>query len=265
MAEKHISLPKPFSSGDVSEWFQRYEICSKANGWKNDRKVLKLSTLLEDEALAVWLEMSEAEQDLYETAKEKMISKMAPLGFVLLDDFHKRKLHPGEALSVYVHDLKKLLSQAMPTLAGAARDQLLLHQLLEGIPNTVSRQIRATGETTDLERVIERARLLMTMEHQEQIATVPENESEVRKLNEKIIELTEQVAALTTRKQVSRCYTCNEGGHVQRDCPYRRRGRGDSRRCYNCGRVGHLERNCRLLPQGNEKGAHVMADRRPRF
>ena len=51
MAEKHISIPyKPFSSGDISEWFQRFEICCKAN---SSKKALKLPTLLEGEGLAV--------------------------------------------------------------------------------------------------------------------------------------------------------------------------------------------------------------------
>ena len=33
MAERHVSVPKSFANGDVNEWFKRYEICCKANGW----------------------------------------------------------------------------------------------------------------------------------------------------------------------------------------------------------------------------------------
>ena len=97
MAEqRHISLPKPFSSGDVSEWFRRFEICSKANKWKEDTQALKLPTLLEGEALAVWLELSEAEQANVEIAKGKLKEKMMPMKFLFLDQFHARKLHPGD-------------------------------------------------------------------------------------------------------------------------------------------------------------------------
>ena len=46
-------------SGDVNEWFKRFEICCKANGWTNATSALKLPTLLEGEALAIWLELSE--------------------------------------------------------------------------------------------------------------------------------------------------------------------------------------------------------------
>ena len=49
------------------------------------------------------------------------------MGFVSLDTFHCRKLRPGKALSVFVHEFKKLLDLAMPDLDAAARDRLLLH------------------------------------------------------------------------------------------------------------------------------------------
>ena len=59
MTTGHVSVPKPFSDGDAREWFQRFEICCSANWWNNELKALKLPTLLEGEALAVWLELSE--------------------------------------------------------------------------------------------------------------------------------------------------------------------------------------------------------------
>ena len=51
MMERHVSIPKPFSTGDITEWFQRFEICCKANGWNDETKAVKLPTLLEGEAL----------------------------------------------------------------------------------------------------------------------------------------------------------------------------------------------------------------------
>ena len=64
MAEHHSSVPVMFSSGDVHEWFLRFEICSKANKWSNETISLKLPTLLEGEALAVWVELSEDVQEI---------------------------------------------------------------------------------------------------------------------------------------------------------------------------------------------------------
>ena len=123
----HISLPKPFSSGNAVEWFQHYEICSCANSWENDKKALKLPTLLEGKALAIWLELAEEEQKDYNGTKKRIIEGIMPMRFVSLQDFHQWPLLPGESLAVYVHQLKQLLDQAMPDLVPAAKDQLLVY------------------------------------------------------------------------------------------------------------------------------------------
>ena len=62
MVEKHVSLPKAFSGGDWNEWLMRFDICAEANGWKKDVRVVKLPTLLEGEALAVFTEIGEDER-----------------------------------------------------------------------------------------------------------------------------------------------------------------------------------------------------------
>ena len=265
---RHISLPKPFASGDVNEWCQRFEICSKANEWNNATMTLKLPTLLEGEALAVWLELSDAEQKDYKAAKKQMIAKMSPMGFASLEDFHKRKIQPGESISIYVHDLKRLLDQAMPELEQNARSQLVLHQFMAGLPTHISAQLRATGDTKKLDETAERARLLMSIATQTPVATVEAESSEVQQLKDQVAELTEQVATLTTRhpppqQKNIRCFNCDGIGHVQRDCPSPRRQRRSSvGPCTICGRFGHLARNCRQR-QGNASGASATGSRRP--
>ncbi len=74
MASRHISVPKPFAAGDTDEWFQRFEICCRVNGWNEETKALKLPTLLEGEALAVWLELTAEQQVVYDTAKNDVIA-----------------------------------------------------------------------------------------------------------------------------------------------------------------------------------------------
>ena len=59
--------------------------------------------------------------------------------FVSLEEFHSRMMHPGEAIMLYLHDLKRLLQQAMPGLAENASNLLLLHQFLSGLPGSISR------------------------------------------------------------------------------------------------------------------------------
>ena len=73
MAERFVSIPRVFASGDIEEWFQPYEICSLANGWKEEEKALRIPTLLEKEAFAVYLEHSPEERKDYRQASRSTI------------------------------------------------------------------------------------------------------------------------------------------------------------------------------------------------
>jgi len=151
----------------------------------------------EGEAPAIWLELSEDTQKNYK--------KMAPQAFVSFDDFHKCRLHPGEPIAVYVHELKKLLDQAMPGLDTGARDQLLLHQFLAGIPRDISKRIRAASDVKSLDQAMERARLLMVVDSEgsSPVAAVSDTtaySTQLQELQGQISELTEQVAMLSTQR-----------------------------------------------------------------
>ena len=163
-----------------------------------------------------------------------------PMNFVLLDEFHHRKLQPGKAISLYVHELWKLLTHALPDLEQAAREPFLLHQFMAGIPDAISKQLRASGEVTTLNTPITQTRLLMTIDS-DPVAILKEKPDEVELLREQVALLTEQVAALLTSSQGTytrtprnrlRCYHCNQVGHVQQDC--------HNCKCFNCGRLRHL-------------------------
>ena len=61
------------------EWFQKYEIYCDVNDWNDKTKAQKLPTLLEDEALAIWLELTIEEKGSYTTNKAKIIAQMVPI------------------------------------------------------------------------------------------------------------------------------------------------------------------------------------------
>ena len=56
-----------------------------ANGWDAAKQAKKLPTLLEDEALAVWIELSAEQQDDITQVKAALEKAMMPMNFVSLD------------------------------------------------------------------------------------------------------------------------------------------------------------------------------------
>ena len=124
----------------------------------------------------------------------------------------------------------------MPKLDAGAKEQLIIHQFLAGPPNTVSKQLRAAGDTTRLQTTFDRAKLLMSLEEEQSVANVNAPTDQPRVREDRVMEqLIEQVATLS--KQVEALST-----HPRNQQP-------DSRpiRCFNCGKPGHIRRNCRYL------------------
>ena len=94
MVERHFNVPKPFANGDANEWFERFNICSRANGWDDARKALKLPTLLEgEEALAIWLELDGDTQNSYEDSEKAIKKNMMPIQGI----YFARRISPSQA------------------------------------------------------------------------------------------------------------------------------------------------------------------------
>ena len=157
-------------SGDATEWFKRFEICSKANQ-QNDTKAVKLPTLLEGEVFAIWLGLSKEEQDDISVVKEKLINAMKPTAFVSLEDFHRQKLHPSELVSVFVHNLKGLLDRLCWKLRRLFVTSCCYPNSWPGSKS----QIRASVNIKILDAAVECARLLMSLgDSNHTAAVVPE-------------------------------------------------------------------------------------------
>ena len=135
---------------------------------------------------------------------------------------------------------------------------IIITPVLGGLPGPNGRQLRAVGVADDLNTVVKRAKLLMAINEQEKTtAALSTWATEFDELRSQMQQLTEQVAALTTKSKsgsTQHCYYCKQPGHIQRYCPV---GRAN-RRCYTCGRPGHLARDCW---QGNDQGISVWGSR----
>ena len=178
--------------------------------------------------MITWLELTSEQQSNYGLAKTKILERMGPVRFVSMDDFHHRRLLPGEPLSIFSYELKRLIDQAMPTADAGTRKQLLIHQFLTGLPTEISKRLRAAREIDDLEQLIQGAKLLITIDAnekpEESSAAVQKPIDQVEALTEQVTALTEQIAAIITNQRNSRqlvrlpvCFWCNQPGHAQRN------------------------------------------------
>ena len=84
------------------------------------------------------------------------------------------------------------------------------------LPPAISKQLRSTGDTRQLEATVEQAWLLMTIsESKQSVASISHNDTEakerckVMQLTTQVAELTEQVAAALAARQTPRCFSCN--------------------------------------------------------
>ena len=64
-------------------------------------------------------------------------------------------------------------------------------QFVSGLPANISKQFRATGEVSNVDAVMEQAKLLITMEEPQKVAATCIKSTEVQELKEQIFLLTE--------------------------------------------------------------------------
>ena len=174
--------------------------------------------------------------------KRLLIEKLRPSGFVAFAEFQARMLRPGETALLYVHELKRLLEDAMPNLDADSQDRILFQQLLAGLPDDCSRALRAIPEIKTTAEAVSLARLLMMVSHQASVPTVASVNAgkilrqpvAINTLQGHVRHLTEQMSSLVDRLDGLSVAAVNPlmGGLSL----------GASLKCH---RTGHVSRNCR--------------------
>ena len=63
MSEGKICVPETFSDGEFSQWMRRFDLCSAANKWDDEIKLVRLPTLLRGRAFSMFERLQLSEED----------------------------------------------------------------------------------------------------------------------------------------------------------------------------------------------------------
>ena len=94
----------------------------------------------------------------------------------------------------------------MPAADATTRQQLVIHRFLMKLPLEISKRLHAAGEINDLGQLMQRAKLLMTIDAEnpgEKLAAVQQPIDCVEALTEQVAVLTEQVVAMVANQITS--------------------------------------------------------------
>ena len=97
-----LALPEPLVDDVARSWFKRYEVCASANGWNNQKKLLRLPTLLKGCSWAIYDSLQDEETDTYDHLKVAILKRLCPDTkedrIVARERLSRRVLHKVESI-----------------------------------------------------------------------------------------------------------------------------------------------------------------------
>jgi len=154
----------------------------------------------------------------------------------LIERVFASEMTRGMSVTLYVSHLtgldRKLQEQGEAPLSSS----ILLYLLLRGLPSpfqTVVTLLKMREKLTFDEAV----EALKNEEERLKLGTTPNSKKR------------EEHAALFAGRANGGCFTCNQNGHVQYDCPMNK----NKKRCTRCRRVGHKLTECRAVTMAGEE------------
>ena len=196
-------------------------------------KVLPL--FLTGEAFAVYDGLAMKDKNDYEALKASLTKAFSLNKFSAYEAFVSRRLAQGEAVDVYLSELRRLgrlVSKDLP-------EEWLKCAFVNGLPDDVKLQLKAATavDSMAVAAVVERARIILSV-----------MDSATGMVAKSIGARARDPKKLP--KETRGCYVCGETTHFARKCPRRRK-----LTCFACGEDGHRAADCEFRssqPSKNE-------------
>lgn len=252
-----IQLPPPYDGTTPWEAYNaQFEIVSQLNDWSQEQKASFLATSLKGNATMVLSNLSQENRQDFNTLAKALENRFGAThqSELARAKFKTRVKKREESLPELASDLERLVKLAYPGAEAELQDTLAKDQFIDALPddNRIKvRQGRPKNTQAALEIALElesyqladrwghihskgftHARQFNLQESstsgkfKERSPTMESSvESEIGKLGSLVRKVLEEVkqrgqTRRFDRQRLSRCYCCNELGHLQSSCPF---------------------------------------------
>ena len=217
-----------------SVYVERFELFLAANGVPDARKVPLFLTVLGGTTYALLHNLvapnnpkTVSYQDLVTTLRSHFEPK--PLVIAQRFHFHRRDQQPGESITSYLAELRRLAAQC--NFRGEQLTEALRDRVVCGLSNQATQKRLLSEPDLSLEKVME---IAQSMEAADANARALQKPPEPVALVDR--------GASTPKKYDAgdnTCYRCGRTGHSPRACGFK------DATCHSCGKRGHIRRACR--------------------